>query len=50
LEAKYEGTVQELLLERIKDNWRHPQFKSDVTVPMMLEDIIDNNVKELSGQ
>lgn len=49
LEAKYGGSVQDLLIERLKDNWRHPQFKSDVTNPMKLEDILENNVTELSG-
>ena len=50
LEAKYGGSVQDLLIERLKDNWRHPQFKSDVTNPMKLEDILENNVTELSGK
>jgi ATP-binding cassette subfamily E protein 1 len=27
----------------------HPQFTTDVTKPLKLEDIIDNEVKTLSG-
>jgi ATP-binding cassette subfamily E protein 1 len=46
---KFEGTVRELLHQKIKDNWTHPQFMSDVTRPMQIEPLLDQEVKFLSG-
>jgi len=46
---KFEGTVRELLQLRLKELYTHPQFTSDVTRPMKLDDIIDNDVQTLSG-
>lgn len=46
---KFEGTVRELLQTKIKDAYLHPTFVSDVTKPMKLEDIIDQEVQKLSG-
>lgn len=46
---KFEGTVRELLQMRLKELYTHPQFTSDVTRPMKLDDIIDNDVQTLSG-
>ena len=44
IKPKFEGTVRELLNDRLKRAWEHPQFGSDVTKPLSLDDIIDNNV------
>lgn len=33
---KFEGTVRQLLTNRYKDLWMHPQFSSDVTKPLKL--------------
>ena len=46
---KFEGTVKELLQTKIKDAYLHPTFISDVTRPMKLDDIIDQEVQKLSG-
>ncbi|KRX00134.1 P-loop containing nucleoside triphosphate hydrolase [Pseudocohnilembus persalinus] len=49
INPKWEGSVRELLQTRIKDAYLHPQFQTDVAKPMMLEEIIENQVKALSG-
>jgi ATP-binding cassette subfamily E protein 1 len=47
--AKFEGTVQELLLGKIRDVYTHPQFQTDVTKPMLIDRIADHQVQTLSG-
>jgi len=49
LSAKFEGTVQDLLLMKIRDAYMHPQFQTDVTKPMLIDQIADHNVQTLSG-
>lgn len=49
ISPKFEGTVQQLLQKKIKDAYLHPQFQSDVTKPLQLEAIIDQEVQHLSG-
>lgn len=49
ISPKFEGTVRQLLHKRIKDAWMHPQFMTDVTKPLQIENIIDNEVLTLSG-
>lgn len=46
---KFQGTVRMLLLKQIKAAFLHPQFQTDVVKPMNIEDIIDNEVQDLSG-
>lgn len=46
---KFEGTVRQLLHQKIRASYTHPQFVSDVMKPMNIEDIIDQEVKNLSG-
>lgn len=46
---KFEGTVRELLNTKVKDAWMTPNFVSEVTKPLNLENIIDNEVQQLSG-
>jgi len=46
---KFEGTVRELLNTKVKDAWMTPNFISEVTKPLNLENIIDNEVQQLSG-
>ncbi|KDQ09355.1 hypothetical protein BOTBODRAFT_529440 [Botryobasidium botryosum FD-172 SS1] len=46
---KFPGTVRELLMKQIKGAFLHPQFTTDVVKPMNLENIIDQEVKTLSG-
>lgn len=42
-------SVRELLMAKIRDAWLHPQFATDVTKPMMIEQLLDQEVKFLSG-
>ena len=46
---KFNGTVLELLNNKIKGAWKHSQFMSDVVKPMNIEPLLDLKVKNLSG-
>lgn len=49
ISPKFPGSVRMLLLKRIKQAFMHPQFQTDVLKPMNLENIMDQDVKTLSG-
>merc|ERR1719174_907163 len=49
ISAKFEGSVADLLMMKIKDAFIHPQFQTDVTKPMLIDPIRDQNVQHLSG-
>lgn len=49
ISAKFEGTVKDLLLMKIRDAFMHPQFQTDVAKPMLIDQIADHNVQTLSG-
>lgn len=49
ISPKFPGTVRMLLLKQIKAAFMHPQFQTDVLKPMNLDNIIDQEVKTLSG-
>jgi len=49
ISAKFEGTVQDLLLMKVRDAYMHPQFQTDVTKPMLIDSIKDHEVQTLSG-
>jgi len=49
ISPKYDGTVRMLLNKKIRDTYMHPQFQTDVTKPLHLEAIIDQEVLNLSG-
>ncbi|KAG9313421.1 RNAse L inhibitor-type ATP binding cassette protein [Chiua virens] len=49
ISPKFPGSVRTLLLKQIKQAFMHPQFQSDVLKPMNLENIMDQEVKTLSG-
>merc|ERR1711992_253233 len=49
ISAKFEGTVQDLLMTKIRDAYMHPQFQTDVTKPMLIDQIADHQVQTLSG-
>jgi len=49
ISPKFDGTVRMLLHKKIKDTYLHPQFMSDVTRPLQIESIIDQQVQHLSG-
>jgi len=33
----------------LNQNWTHPQFQTDVTKPLKIDDVIDQNIQTLSG-
>lgn len=49
ISPKFEGSVRQLLHTKIPDAYMHPQFVSDVMKPMMVEQIMDQQVTNLSG-
>tara|TARA_B100000401_G_scaffold204884_1_gene138250 strand:+ start:292 stop:2136 length:1845 start_codon:yes stop_codon:yes gene_type:complete len=49
ISPKFESTVRDLLHKKIRDAYLHPQFQSDVLKPMNIEQLFDNEVKNLSG-
>mmetsp|Transcript_93284 Transcript_93284/g.237359 ORF Transcript_93284/g.237359 Transcript_93284/m.237359 type:complete len:613 (-) Transcript_93284:241-2079(-) len=49
ISAKFEGSVRDLLLSKIRDAFLHPQFQTDVTKPMLIDMIADHNIQTLSG-
>ena len=46
---KFEGTVRDLFYNKVGYNWETATFVSEVTKPMKLDNIIDNEVQKLSG-
>jgi len=49
ISPKFEGTVRMLLHKQIRDASIHPQFNSDVMKPMLMDPLMDQEVKHLSG-
>uniref|UniRef100_A0A7S0KXX0 Uncharacterized protein n=1 Tax=Asterionellopsis glacialis TaxID=33640 RepID=A0A7S0KXX0_9STRA len=49
ISPKFQGTVRQLLHKRVRDMYVHPQFISDVMKPLIIDNIIDNGVQNLSG-
>ncbi|XP_076467693.1 ATP-binding cassette sub-family E member 1-like [Babylonia areolata] len=49
ISPKHQGTVRQLLHERIRDAYIHPQFVTDVVKPLQIENIMDQEVQNLSG-
>ncbi|KAJ2076542.1 Fe-S cluster-binding ribosome biosynthesis protein, partial [Coemansia sp. RSA 988] len=46
---KFNGSVRMLLMKKIRGTFHHPQFQTDVVKPMRIEEIIDQDVQNLSG-
>jgi ATP-binding cassette subfamily E protein 1 len=46
---KFEGMVRQLLHEKIRTSFTHPQFNSEVMKPLDIADLLDLEVKKLSG-
>ena len=46
---KFQGTVRQLFLKKIKGSFLSPQFQTDVYKPLKLDDFIDQEVQNLSG-
>lgn len=49
ISPKSQGTVRQLLHDRIRDAYIHPQFVADVMKPLLIEAIMDQEVQNLSG-
>ncbi|CAD7081652.1 unnamed protein product [Hermetia illucens] len=49
ISPKTQGNVRHLLHEKIRDAYVHPQFIADVMKPMKIEEIMDQEVQNLSG-
>mmetsp|Transcript_74826 Transcript_74826/g.173389 ORF Transcript_74826/g.173389 Transcript_74826/m.173389 type:complete len:612 (-) Transcript_74826:202-2037(-) len=49
ISAKFQGSVKDLLMNKIRDAFVHPQFQTDVTKPMLIDQIADHEVQTLSG-
>jgi len=49
ISPKFQGNVRDLLHSKIKDTWLHPQFMTDVTRPLQIEALLDQQVEFLSG-
>eukprot|EP01006_Ploeotia_vitrea_P047479 TRINITY_DN67133_c3_g1_i1.p1 TRINITY_DN67133_c3_g1~~TRINITY_DN67133_c3_g1_i1.p1 ORF type:complete len:685 (+),score=390.68 TRINITY_DN67133_c3_g1_i1:68-2056(+) len=46
---KFPGTVRQLLHKKIRQSYVHPQFVTDVMKPLNIEELMDQEVKTLSG-
>lgn len=49
ISPKSQGTVRQLLHEKIRDAYIHPQFVADVMKPLQIDNIMDQEVQNLSG-
>ncbi|GAB4826677.1 ABC transporter E member 2 [Ancistrocladus abbreviatus] len=49
ISPKFPSTVRQLLHQKIRDSYTHPQFVSDVMKPLKIEQLMDQAVLNLSG-
>ena len=49
ISPSFDGSARGLLLAKIRSAWTHPQFATDVTKPMIIDSLLDQKVKNLSG-
>ncbi len=49
ISPKFQGTVRQLLMSKIRDAVIHPQFNTDVLKPLHIENLMDQEVTNLSG-
>ncbi len=49
ISAKYEGTVQELLMSIAKENFSSGLYKTEILQPLKIDLLLERNVSELSG-
>ncbi|XP_068319741.1 ABC transporter E family member 2 [Pyrus communis] len=49
ISPKFPSTVRALLHSKIRDSYTHPQFMSDVMKPLVIEQLMDQEVLNLSG-
>ncbi len=48
ISPKAQGTVRQLLHEKIRDAYIHPQFVTDVIKPLQIEQLFDQEVKSVT--
>ena len=49
ISPRHQGNVRQLLHEKIRDAYVHPQFMAEVMKPMKIDEIMDQEVQNLSG-
>src|SRR5699024_11065593 len=49
ISPKFPGSVRQLLYEKIRDFFNHPHFQAEVVKPLCIDNILDQEVKNLSG-
>lgn len=49
ISPKWQGTVRQLLHNKIQHAYIHPQFIADVMKPLMIDALIDQQIQNLSG-
>lgn len=49
ISPRFQSTVRHLLHQKIRDSYMHPQFVSDVMKPLLIEQLMDQEVVNLSG-
>ncbi|KAF1874790.1 hypothetical protein Lal_00007404 [Lupinus albus] len=49
ISPKFQASVRSLLHQKIRDAYTHPQFISDVMKPLLIEQLMDQEVVNLSG-
>lgn len=49
ISPKFQGTVKQLIMMRIREAAIHPQFNTDVLKPLLIENLMDQEVIHLSG-
>jgi len=49
ISPKFQSTVRNLLQTKIREMFHHPQFSTDVLKPLMIEQLLDQEVQNLSG-
>lgn len=49
ISPKFTGSVRDLLLEKIRDSFLHPQFNTDVLKPLNIPSLLNSRVQDLSG-
>lgn len=49
ISPKFESTVRNLLASKIREMYLHPQFMTDVIKPLRIEELMDQEVQNLSG-
>uniref|UniRef100_A0A8C9GVF7 ABC transporter domain-containing protein n=1 Tax=Piliocolobus tephrosceles TaxID=591936 RepID=A0A8C9GVF7_9PRIM len=49
IQAKYTGTVRQLLMAKLKGLYNDPYFNNEIIKPLKIDNILDNQVLTLSG-